>query len=127
MQLIKLVWTITFFSGIAAFAQEAPQPQPTRPSDRNQMLETLAETIGKAVRRTDTQHPVFHGCVDWHSAVHGHWALLRIAATTGKDDELAKWVASALTPDGIVAEGTYLREHPEFEMPYGRVVLAIGR
>jgi hypothetical protein len=120
MQAIKLVWTITLFSGIAAFAQEAPQPQPARPSNRDQMLETLAESIGKAVRRTDTQHPVFHGCVDWHSAVHGHWALLRIAATTGKDDELAKGVASASTPDGIVAEGAYLREHPEFEMPYGR-------
>jgi hypothetical protein len=23
-------------------------------------------------------HPAFHGCFDWHSAVHGHWTLVRI-------------------------------------------------
>ncbi|MGC0094361.1 DUF2891 family protein [Enterobacter asburiae] len=22
-------------------------------------------------------HPVFYGCFDWHSAVHGYWLLLR--------------------------------------------------
>lgn len=22
--------------------------------------------------------PAFHGCFDWHSAVHGHWALVRV-------------------------------------------------
>ena len=22
------------------------------------------------------QHPIFHGSWDWHSACHGHWALL---------------------------------------------------
>src|SRR5262245_54131516 len=23
-------------------------------------------------------HPAFWGCYDWHSAVHGHWMLVRI-------------------------------------------------
>lgn len=23
-------------------------------------------------------HPAFYGCYDWHSAVHGHWSLVRI-------------------------------------------------
>lgn len=23
-------------------------------------------------------HPVFYGCFDWHSSVHGHWMLLRL-------------------------------------------------
>ena len=22
-------------------------------------------------------HPVFHGCFDWHSSVHGHWLMAR--------------------------------------------------
>lgn len=22
-------------------------------------------------------HPIFYGCFDWHSAVHGYWLLLR--------------------------------------------------
>ena len=25
-----------------------------------------------------TLHPAFHGCFDWHSAVHGHWMLVRL-------------------------------------------------
>src|SRR4051794_40014898 len=24
-------------------------------------------------------HPAFYGCYDWHSAVHGHWLLVRLA------------------------------------------------
>ncbi|MBZ0233317.1 MAG: DUF2891 domain-containing protein, partial [Deltaproteobacteria bacterium] len=24
-------------------------------------------------------HPVFWGCFDWHSAVHGHWTLAAFA------------------------------------------------
>ena len=23
-------------------------------------------------------HPVFYGCFDWHSSVHGHWSLVRL-------------------------------------------------
>src|SRR5262249_16702674 len=23
-------------------------------------------------------HPAFYGCFDWHSAVHGHWMLVRL-------------------------------------------------
>ncbi len=26
-------------------------------------------------------HPVFYGCLDWHSAVHGHWMLVRLLQT----------------------------------------------
>lgn len=25
-----------------------------------------------------TMHPAFYGCFDWHSAVHGHWMLIRL-------------------------------------------------
>src|ERR671919_1030543 len=25
--------------------------------------------------------PAFYGCYDWHSAVHGHWLLARLART----------------------------------------------
>jgi hypothetical protein len=102
-------------------AIRADEPSDVRAvPERNAMLEKLADSIKTAVRKTDTAYPVFHGCIDWHSAVHGHWALLRIAATTGTDDALADWVVAALTPDGIVAEAGYLRDHPQFEMPYGR-------
>lgn len=84
------------------------------------MLNELARTIYDAVRRSDTQHPVFHGCLDWHSAVHGHWALLRVAAITGRHDGKARWVVAALDPQRLAAEADYLRRNPQVEMPYGR-------
>jgi hypothetical protein len=80
----------------------------------------MARLIFASVQRMDTQHPVFHGCFDWHSAVHGHWALLRIARVTGRHEAEAQWVMAALDPQNIAAETEYLRRHPRFEMPYGR-------
>ena len=35
----------------------------------------LAKAVRAAVARKDTGHAAFHGCIDWHSAVHGAWAL----------------------------------------------------
>lgn len=26
-------------------------------------------------------HPVFYGCFDWHSSVHGHWMLVKLLKT----------------------------------------------
>ncbi len=28
-----------------------------------------------------TLHPAFYGCFDWHSAVHGHWSMVRLLKT----------------------------------------------
>ena len=30
------------------------------------------------ISRPKNYHPVFFGCFDWHSSVHGHWMLLRL-------------------------------------------------
>ncbi|MEM8943509.1 MAG: DUF2891 family protein, partial [Pseudomonadota bacterium] len=27
-------------------------------------------------------YPVFYGCFDWHSSVHGHWLLVRMLNTS---------------------------------------------
>jgi hypothetical protein len=35
------------------------------------MLAELAPIIEEQIARVDTNHDVFHGCIDWHSAVHG--------------------------------------------------------
>ena len=35
--------------------------------------------VDKASVRTPREmHPAFFGCFDWHSALHGHWMLIRI-------------------------------------------------
>lgn len=88
--------------------------------DRDEILDALAPIIAAQVAARDTPHAVFHGCVDWHSAVHGHWALLRIARATGRHEERARAVDHALRPEGIAEEAAFLQQHADFELPYGR-------
>jgi hypothetical protein len=87
--------------------------------ERDAWLARAGEKIAEAVRRRDTRHAIFHGCYDWHSAVHGHWALLRIARVTG-EQRFAELATSELTPDRIATEASLLRAEPRFELPYGR-------
>ena len=86
------------------------------------MEEILAEftkTFRSELSKKDTEHVIFHGCWDWHSSVHGHWALLESAHLV-KDNENLEWVAERLQSKNMEEEIRYLRDHPEFEMPYGR-------
>jgi hypothetical protein len=68
--------------------------------------------------------PAFYGCYDWHSAVHGHWLLARLARRFPGAPFAAKARAAldqSLTPEHIAAEVRYL-EAPgrgTFERPYG--------
>lgn len=68
--------------------------------------------------------PAFYGCFDWHSAVHGHWLLARLAR---RHDE-APFAAEAraalgrnLTAERIATEVAYLggEGRATFERPYG--------
>lgn len=90
---------------------------------RDAMLDTLVRIIAPAVARKDTTHPIFHGCYDWHSAVHGHWAVLRVARVTGGHRESAQAIVGALHPDKLQLVANELRANPKFEMPYGRAWL----
>src|SRR5579871_5156462 len=68
--------------------------------------------------------PAFYGCYDWHSSVHGHWLLIRLArlfpqAPFAADARRA--VAQSLTPAHISQEVAYLttKGRSSFERPYG--------
>ena len=68
------------------------------------------------------RHPAFHGCYDWHSAVHTHWLLVRLLRRHGGriDRDAALAVLDAhLTPANLAAEAAVLRAEPSFERPYG--------
>src|ERR1043165_4577192 len=68
--------------------------------------------------------PAFYGCYDWHSSVHGHWLLARLARTF-PDAPFAAEARAALresiTPEHIAKEVQYLRGEgrASFERPYG--------
>ena len=68
--------------------------------------------------------PAFFGCYDWHSSVHGHWLLARLANLFPGTELAAKAreaLARSLTPANIEAEVAYLRGpgRTSFERPYG--------
>ena len=68
--------------------------------------------------------PAFHGCYDWHSAVHGHWLLARLARHFPDAPFVAAAraaLARSLTVQNIAAETAYLQRagRASFERPYG--------
>jgi hypothetical protein len=78
----------------------------------------------KDVRPPRELTPVFFGCYDWHSAVHGHWLLARLvrvlpqAAYASKARDV---LDRHFTPDGIARETEYVmgEGRATFERPYG--------
>ena len=69
-------------------------------------------------------HPVFFGCYDWHSSVHGHWLLARLLKThpeIGSAARIRAVLDAHLTPEAIAAEARYLelKSNRAFERPYG--------
>jgi hypothetical protein len=68
-------------------------------------------------------HPCFYGCFDWHSAVHGHWTLVRLLKAGLVQDEtpVREILDRHLTLENILIEAEYF-DRPEakgFERPYG--------
>jgi hypothetical protein len=68
--------------------------------------------------------PAFYGCYDWHSSVHGHWLLARLArlypdASFAREARAA--LARSLVPEAIAGEVRYLagKGRVSFERPYG--------
>jgi len=68
--------------------------------------------------------PVFYGCYDWHSSVHGHWLLVRLCRVfpSGEFCEEARAALQrSFTAPGVEAEVKYLdrASRRSFERPYG--------
>ncbi len=68
--------------------------------------------------------PVFYGCYDWHSAVHGHWLLVRLCRLFPSEPFVAKAraaLAVSFDPAKVEVEVAYLgaKGRTSFERPYG--------
>jgi len=68
--------------------------------------------------------PAFYGCYDWHSSVHGHWLLARLARTFPDAPFAAPAMAAlqrSITPENIAQEVRYINGdgRTSFERPYG--------
>jgi len=76
------------------------------------------------VRAPRELNPAFYGAFDWHSCVHGHWTLVRLARRTPE----APWrerallaLGASLTRERLTGELVYLSGEGRqgFERPYG--------
>jgi Protein of unknown function (DUF2891) len=86
----------------------------------------IAHTLNsdKDVQRPRDLTPAFYGCYDWHSSVHGHWMLARLARTFPDAPFAAQArqaLAVSLTPENLRREAEYVRAEgrDSFERPYG--------
>jgi len=69
-------------------------------------------------------HPAFYGCFDWHSSVHGHWLLARLAKLYPEhqsSQSARKALDQSLSTIKLESELTYVSAHGRgsFERPYG--------
>lgn len=88
---------------------------------REGWLHALAEPVLACVVEQDTSHPAFHGCIDWHSAVHGTYALHALYRMTGEPLYLDA-ADTVLDPEGVAAELADMQRDalPPIELLYGR-------
>jgi len=89
------------------------------PNKMNQVLENETELLSPS-----ELHPIFYGCFDWHSSVHGHWLLAKVA-NLFPETELHQNVSSLFkqqfTVDKVATELAYFDRKwgKSFERTYG--------
>jgi Protein of unknown function (DUF2891) len=76
------------------------------------------------VKSPKTLHPVFYGCLDWHSSVHGHWMLarlLRLFSDLPEANQIRSALNENLSAKNIKTELEYLDQanRQSFERTYG--------
>ncbi|WP_313113210.1 DUF2891 domain-containing protein [Aequorivita sediminis] len=69
-------------------------------------------------------HPIFYGCFDWHSAVHGYWSmvtLLKQFPDMDKAEEVKNILQEKITAENVATEVEYFKKpiNSSFERTYG--------
>lgn len=70
-------------------------------------------------------HPVFYGCYDWHSSVHGHWMLVKLLKTfpdLAERQHIITILNNSFQPDKMTAEAAYFSKYKTsalYERTYG--------
>ena len=86
----------------------------------------LGQVIGseKDLKSPEDLHPAFYGCFDWHSAVHGHWSLVRLLNShpdIQKRELIIDGLLHHLTKENIQREIDYFKGalNNSYERMYG--------
>ena len=79
----------------------------------------------EAIGRPKVIFPMFYGCFDWHSSVHGHWLLVRLLRVGPQDaawrGEAVKKLDQSFTAESLAGEvANFSRPaRGSWERPYG--------
>jgi hypothetical protein len=111
--------------------KDGSQKTPTR-TERCRRDKRLSEVIlpGLTDTRRDAHSKrgtgLFAGSWDWHSCVHGHWALLCMARVCGFT-KLERTMLARVGAAELAKERKWLRDQAQatFELPYGRAWLLL--
>ena len=86
----------------------------------------LGQVIGnkKDLREPSDLHPAFYGCFDWHSAVHGHWSLVKLLKEfpqLEKAEEIKGKLKEHLSAENVEQEVAYFYgpNNKSYERTYG--------
>lgn len=86
----------------------------------------LGQTLGSDADLASPQrlHPAFYGCFDWHSAVHGHWSMVKLLKTypdVAEATTLKKVLQTNMSKENIAQEVAYFngKHNKNYERTYG--------
>lgn len=91
-------------------------PYPYKPQH---VLEGKADLV-----EPQSVHPIFYGCFDWHSSVHGYWSLVTLLKQfpeMDKAEEVRNILKEKITPENVAVEVAFFERpvNSSFERTYG--------
>lgn len=93
---------------------------------QNEYPNKLNQVIGGEhdLQSPKSLHPIFYGCFDWHSAVHGYWSMVSLLSQfpeMAKAQEVREILLSNLTSELVQQELVYFEQkiNTSWERTYG--------
>lgn len=86
----------------------------------------LGQVLGSETDLKSPQalRPIFYGCFDWHSAVHGYWSIVRLIKQypeLDSDGKVRQLLKSHITKENLAVEMAFFQDENNlsFERTYG--------
>ena len=89
------------------------------PNKLGQVLSSDAD-----LKSPKTLRPIFYGCFDWHSSVHGYWSIIELLQKypeLDKDSKVRALLNKHITAENVAVEIAFFKEeqNSSFERTYG--------
>lgn len=86
----------------------------------------LGQVLGSAsdLQSPKALRPIFYGCFDWHSSVHGYWSMIEILRQypqLDKEQHIRQLLHQHITPENVAVEIEFFNDpnNLSFERTYG--------